>query len=343
MDLIGHPAVVSELATQLGLTVQRKARLRPDLRAEVHATGVVDAVAVELLADVQNRQADGQWSAPQGIGRPVLRRFQERVVPVVGLPRLLRLADLRGDASRVQVIRSLLQAASPLSQCPAVLFDLDGTLLDHDTAAARAAQALAARLGHSDPAGLVPVWFALEGRYMPAYLDGQLSFQQQRRARLRDFAVHVGAPLHESRLDEVFAGYLADYEHGWAAYPDAVPALQQLKHLRRGVLSNGDRNQQRHKLAAAGLLGLVDVLITSDELGFAKPHPEAFQAAARRLNTPPARTVCVGDRYDTDARAAQQAGLRGVWLSRGGPAEAPAELVTPTVRDLRDLPALLAG
>lgn len=59
-------------------------------------------------------------------------------------------------------------------------------------------------------------------------------------------------------------------------------------------------------------------VVTSCEVGVAKPHPEIFRQAARLLGLPPSSILHVGDRWDLDVEGARSAGLgpalyRGLW------------------------------
>jgi putative hydrolase of the HAD superfamily len=206
-----------------------------------------------------------------------------------------------------------------------ILFDLDGTLIDHRGAAVAAigqiAQgAVSARL----PAGdLVAAWWALERAHMRRYLAGECSFTGQRRCRLREFLPLLGEPVPgDAGLDAWFSGrYLPLYEAAWSRYPDVLPCLQALAGRpappRLAVLSNGDLEQQRAKLARSGLLSHFEAVLTPADLGAAKPDPAVFTAACRHLDTAPGRVLSVGDWLEGDVIAAARAGLTGVWLDRG--------------------------
>ncbi len=78
------------------------------------------------------------------------------------------------------------------------------------------------------------------------------------------------------------------------------------------------------------------MLITSQELGVAKPAAAALAAACEAFGLPPSEVVYVGDRLDVDAQAACDAGLRGIWLNRRG---AVAATAVETVCSLHELPA----
>jgi HAD superfamily hydrolase (TIGR01549 family) len=52
------------------------------------------------------------------------------------------------------------------------------------------------------------------------------------------------------------------------------------------------------------------------DVGFRKPHPAAFLACMRKLQTVPERTLVVGDSMASDIAGARAAGCRSVWLNR---------------------------
>jgi 2-haloalkanoic acid dehalogenase type II len=206
-----------------------------------------------------------------------------------------------------------------------VLFDLDGTLVDHRTAVLTAiTQVVQGVENAAFPADhLVKLWRELEGQHMREYLSGGCSFAEQRRRRLRSFLPVLGERVPgDPQLDAWFANrYLAAYEAAWSCYPDVVPCLKTLQNLpaapRRAVLTNGDPGQQRAKLTRVGLLDYFEAIFTPTELGAAKPDPAAFTSACRLLGVEPTHALSVGDSLEGDAVAAAQAGVSGIWLDRG--------------------------
>jgi HAD superfamily hydrolase (TIGR01549 family) len=205
------------------------------------------------------------------------------------------------------------------------LFDLDGTMVDHRGAVLAAIRqiiqsAASAQLPTDE---LVELWWVLERTHMRHYLDGECSFAEQRRRRLRAFLPLLGDRVPgDAGLDAWFAErYLPSYQDAWSCYPEVFPCLEALAGLpgppRRAVLTNGDPEQQRAKLARFDLLGHFEAVLTSADLGVAKPDPAAFTAACRRLDVNPRDVVSVGDWLEGDVIAATRAGLTAVWLDRG--------------------------
>lgn len=224
-----------------------------------------------------------------------------------------------------------------------VLFDLDGTLVDHDGAVTSALGRWLPLLGVPASPDLVEAWFAAEERHFPAWRTRAISFAEQRRRRLRDFLPLIGHGVgDDDELDAVFAGYLDHYQAAWTAFDDVAETLAVLRGrgLAVAVLTNGTVEQQNAKLTAVGLAGRVGPVVTAEELAAGKPHRDAYLAGCERLRLPPAAVLHVGDRYDLDVLAPRAAGLQAVHLDRRG-AGPPEE--RRRIRSLRDLGSYLSG
>nr|WP_218844737.1 HAD family hydrolase [Microbacterium pseudoresistens] len=194
------------------------------------------------------------------------------------------------------------------------MFDLDATLIDQASASAPAVREWGAELGLPTDA-IVERWAALSSRHYARYQAREISFQGQRRERVRGL---LERELEDDEADELFAGYLWRYEAGWALYADAVPCLDRLKDagVALGVLTNGDRTQQMQKIDRFGLAPYFDAIVCSSDLPYGKPHPGAFEAAASALGRAAADIVMVGDSIENDAHGALKAGMRAVLLDR---------------------------
>lgn len=227
----------------------------------------------------------------------------------------------------------------------AVLLDLDGTLLDHEGASSAAFLAVCNRwvpnLAAEQHAAALSHWRALEATHMRAYLDGKLSFAEQRRQRVRGILETFGhdrIATNDAELDELFAAYLPAYQAAWRAFDDVPQAMSFFRKAPGGVavFSNGDRAQQRAKLGALGLAPEPRLFVPAD-VGAPKPQPEAFLRACLAMGTDPARVLYIGDDLVTDAMAALKAGLMGCWLQRRAVPNSSVEGPTLHVQSLLDV------
>ncbi|MFE0194055.1 HAD family hydrolase [Streptomyces sp. NPDC059008] len=226
----------------------------------------------------------------------------------------------------------------------AVLWDIDDTLFDY-TGSDRAgalrhlrAEGLLAAYGGEEAA--LARWRAAMETEFARFLAGEVGFLDHRRGRARTF---LGTELTDDEADAWFARYVAHYEASWVLFPDSAPALEALAPLvRQAVLSNSSSANQERKLAALGIRARFEAVLCADELGHAKPAPEAFTGACEALGLAPEEVVYVGDRLDIDALGARDAGLTAVWLDRTD----SGEELPPGIRriaSLAELPELLRG
>lgn len=230
-----------------------------------------------------------------------------------------------------------------------VLFDLDDTLLDHRGAVATAIVAHRGEVlppSRATDAEEASRWHELEEHHYHRYLAGQIDFRGQRRARARDFMAPYGVALaDDDAADAWWDVYSARYVDAWRLHEDVLPCLDALADLPLGIVTNGDPVAQSRKLETIGLDSRFQHLTTSGGLGVAKPDPQIFHHACAEFGVDPAEAAYVGDRLQTDAVGAADAGLLGVWIARAAPSpEQLAEASTAgarAIRTLADLPALL--
>ncbi len=201
-----------------------------------------------------------------------------------------------------------------------VLFDLDDTLVDHRGAVERGLRTWLGGLGLD---GLVEDhverWFTLEAFHYERSQRGEITYAEQRRARVRGFFPRCDLE-DDDVADDVFAGYLACYRAAWSAFADAGAALARARAsgLRVGILTNGDQSAQEEKVHRTGLASYDVPVYASSSLPAAKPDPRAFHTACADLGVDPAGVVMVGDSLRHDIDGARAAGMAGVLIDRIG-------------------------
>jgi len=139
-------------------------------------------------------------------------------------------------------------------------------------------------------------------------------------------------------LDELEAAMVAALR--FRPYPEVPAALEALRRrgLRLVVVSNWDVSLH-DQLAQDGLGRLMHGIVSSAELGAAKPAPPAFAHALTLAGVPAEEAVHVGDRVEEDVEGARGVGIDPVLVVREG---GPPELEPPvwTIRSLSELDAL---
>lgn len=139
------------------------------------------------------------------------------------------------------------------------------------------------------------------------------------------FAGHQAVLLREAGIEAsaelvlALLGKVQQVKTRLVRFDDVIPALTGLKNngLILGLISNVDRDITP-LLNEVELTALLQVLVTSLEVGFSKPRPEIFRAALARAGVQPSQAIYVGDQYQVDIVGAEKAGLKGILLDRGG-------------------------
>jgi putative hydrolase of the HAD superfamily len=201
-----------------------------------------------------------------------------------------------------------------------IVFDIDGTLLQHDLAVKISLKHLYSfvqnKIPHSNFDEFLKLWKVKSNQYMNEYLNGKITFEEQRILRVQSV---LSSWDHKMSLDEameVFRIFLVKYEQNWRLYDDVLPCLNIVKKFPLGVISDGEGEQQRNKLTFTEINSFFDSIIISGEVGIQKPIPEIFQRSAKELNLSLNEILYVGDHLEKDALGALNAGVHGVWINR---------------------------
>jgi putative hydrolase of the HAD superfamily len=193
----------------------------------------------------------------------------------------------------------------PFADLDAVTVDGYGTLLELPDPAGALVDALAAA-GVTRSRAEVAAAFAAEARYYrPRSLLGREP-ESLAALRLECVSVFLGelaADLDPPSFVDSFIGALV-----FSPVPGVVETLERLAaRTRLAVVANWD-SSLREQLDRLGLDRYFDAVVTSAEVGAAKPDPAIFLAALRRLDVEPARAVHVGDE-PIDEEGALAAGM----------------------------------
>ena len=218
----------------------------------------------------------------------------------------------------------------------AVLLDALGTLVELQPPAPRLRRLLAAEGFELSEERAAEGFRAEIGYYLEHHLEGR---DRASLDNLRDrCAEELRAALALPGLDHATArrAMLAALE--FTAFPDVAPCLRELRArgLRLVAVSNWDCSLPGW-LASAGLLELLDGVISSAAAGAAKPAAAVFRCGLELAGAEPAEALHVGDSLDNDVAGARALGIRAVLIKREGPPPGGVE----TIDTLAALPALV--
>ncbi|MDX6221578.1 MAG: putative hydrolase of the superfamily [Frankiales bacterium] len=205
-----------------------------------------------------------------------------------------------------------------MSELRAVTVDLDDTLFPQSSWLAGAWSAAA---GVAESFGFDRVWFAdtlvsvaAEGSDRGGIIDRTLLAA----------GIDDPAPLLPP-LVSAFSGWAPSSLPLYRGVSDALARLRSVG-LCTAVITDGNPQIQRSKLAALGLNALVDHVVISDEIGgraTRKPSPAPFLRALELCGTSAAETIHIGDRPAKDVAGAAAAGMRCIRVRTGEYADIP--------------------
>ncbi|MCC5991785.1 MAG: phosphoglycolate phosphatase [Rhodobacteraceae bacterium] len=210
----------------------------------------------------------------------------------------------------------------------AIVFDLDGTLVDSAPDIAAAANRLLSEMGH---AGLpVPMLTSFIGHGIPNLVAQVIA------------ACEFNPGLHPEMNARMLALYSERPVELTRPYSGVVATLEQLRAqgFRMGVCTNKYRALSVRILDALDLMPFFDVVIGGDSLAVKKPDPAPLHAAFAALSGTP--WIYIGD-SEVDAQTAQAAELGFGLFTRGYRKTPVAQLRHDfAFDDFAALPAMLA-
>ena len=190
--------------------------------------------------------------------------------------------------------------ALPVAQVRALLWDLDGTLVDSRADITSSLNAALAGQG-LDPLPLETVMgFVGHGA--------------------RDLV--RGCLAGRGDEDEAYGAFLDHYRANLVVVTRPYPGIPEVlaaaraRGLRQAVLTNKPIEHTEGILAGLGLRGFFEVVVGGDSLPIRKPDPEGARAILGALGLRPESAVMVGD-SDTDTRTARAAGLWSLGVAYG--------------------------
>jgi HAD superfamily hydrolase (TIGR01509 family) len=205
----------------------------------------------------------------------------------------------------------------------AVIFDLDGVLIDSESLWDQARRGLVHDVGRPWPEGATEAMMGMSSREWSVYL--------------RDV---VGVPLSPEKINErVVQRLLTHYQDHVPLLPGAVDTVRRLaRQWPLGLASSSNRPVIDAVLDLAGLAQFFAVTVSSEEVPRGKPAPDVYLAAARQLSVVPAGCVVIEDSAN-GIRAGVAAGMMVVAIPNPGFPPPPdvlalAKVVLDTISEL---------
>ncbi len=196
----------------------------------------------------------------------------------------------------------------------AVLFDLDGTLLDRDTSLLSFIR---------DQYDRYPQFRIVEKddfvrRFVELDDRGYVWKDKVYRQIIAEFSI-LGVEWTEL-LDD----YLSNFQKHCVGFPNASDMLTKLKKdgVKLALVSNGYGQFQFDNFQALGIAHLFDEVLISEWEGLRKPDPAIFLRALSKLGVSAEEALFVGDHPANDIRASRAVGMKAAWKRNDGTSSA---------------------
>lgn len=197
-----------------------------------------------------------------------------------------------------------------MKKVQAILFDLDNTLMDRDqTFRSFSEQFVQDFLGHLQPEEARKAVEDIIVRDADGYRDKDVFFAEL--SEVLPWKVPVSAEDIRAYYDESYAGHGAVMKH-------AVDILDYCREqgYTMGLVTNGRKEIQDGKIDLLSLRNYFSEIIISGEAGIAKPDPDIYRLALKRLDRAANETLFIGDHPVNDIWGAGKAGMAAIWLRR---------------------------
>lgn len=209
----------------------------------------------------------------------------------------------------------------------AVLFDLDGTLLDRESSLLKFVSTQYDRfyneLSLIDKESYINRFIELDAR---GYVWKDKVYSQL----INEF--NIRGLTWEDLLED----YVTNFKHSCIGFPNLHEVLGNLRQMgiKLGLVSNGKSPFQMDNIKVLGIEGYFDSILISEEVGLSKPDPRIFQRALDELGVIAAHSIFVGDHPENDVRASRNMGMVGVWKRDDYWSEAEADFIIDDLAEL---------
>ncbi|WKA55007.1 HAD family hydrolase [Planococcus shixiaomingii] len=188
----------------------------------------------------------------------------------------------------------------------AVLFDLDGTLLDRDASLADFIDVQYDRLikwvGHIPKEQYVFRFIELDQR---GYVWKDKVYEQ----------LAVEFQIQGISKEALLQDYVTEFKNHCVPFPNLLEMLGELKKqsILMGIITNGRGQFQLDNIKALGIESYFDAILISEWEGMKKPEARIFHRALNLLGAAPCESVFIGDHPEHDVQAARSIGMKGFW------------------------------
>ncbi len=191
-----------------------------------------------------------------------------------------------------------------------ILFDADDTLFHFDAylGLQRTLNSLGKTFEHQD----YDAYSLLNRGLWNDYQNGDISIYDLQRLRFAPWSQKL--QISADHFSQLFQETMNDICEPLDGAVSLLTALH--GKFKLGIITNGFTEQQQIRLGRTGLMNLFEMLVVSEYVGVAKPHPKIFEHALTFMGeTAREHVLMVGDNPDSDIKGGLNVGLHTCWLN----------------------------
>ncbi|MBJ8111351.1 HAD family hydrolase [Bacillus cereus group sp. N6] len=115
--------------------------------------------------------------------------------------------------------------------------------------------------------------------------------------------------------EQLLYDYITNFQHHCIPFQNMHELLQRLteQNIKIGIITNGFTDFQMNNLRALNIHTYTNTILVSEAEGIKKPHPEIFERALKKLDVKAIECLYVGDHPENDVLGSEQVGILGVW------------------------------
>ena len=221
-----------------------------------------------------------------------------------------------------------------------LLFDADGTLFDFERAAALALAETFAQLGRSFRPEYLPVYNDINLRVWREFEAGEVSWSELPTKRFNTFFAVIGIKADPLAFSAGYLQQLATHTDLLDGAAEVVARLAQVARLM--IITNGLKDVQRPRFAAAPISRHFEDFVISEEVRAGKPDPQIFAEAFGRMQNPAKDEVLIiGDSLTSDIKGGNDFGIDTCWYNPAGKSRDPDIEPRYEIAHLRELLPLM--
>lgn len=213
----------------------------------------------------------------------------------------------------------------------AVLFDLDGTLLDRE-------KSLIAFVSHQYDRLAPKLSSISKEHYVSRFVDldknGYVWKDVVYEQLIKEFQ------LTACTVKELLDDYMLNFKHCCIPFQHLHDMLEELtqRNIKLAMITNGYGQFQLDNIQALVIEHYFDVILISEWEGVKKPNSEIFNRALAKLQVSAAHSMFVGDHAINDIEAAQNIGMKAIWKRNDASPSYKADYI---IDELSEIPMLM--